>query len=121
MEPAVHQILINDIETMITDKGGIDETLAKSYRKQAESLIEDQQDHPLKADLSSSLEKLRERIHQQVEKRDRDYEKVITELEAATNALEGETLKVAVDSTHLALAIAGQILGLSAPRQAEVN
>ena len=121
MEPAVHQILINDIETMITDKGGIDETLAKSYRKQAESLIEDQQDHPLKADLSSSLEKLRERIHQQVEKRDRDYEKVITELEAATQALEGEKLKVAEDATHRALSIAGQIHGLSAQRHAEVN
>lgn len=122
MEQAVHQTLINDIETLLlAGAKGIDETQAKTFRKTAEMLLEEQQDHPLKGDLSSCLEKLRERVHTQVEKRDAGFETVMLELKKASAALEEEKLKVAEDATQKALSIAGQIPGLSAQRRADID
>ena len=121
MEPAVHQSLINDIENLLADKKGIDETQAKNYRKTAESLIQEQADHPLKQSLESCLEQLRSRIHDQVKKRDADFEKVMEALEQATEALKEEKLKEAEDAAHRALSIAGQIPGLSQQRHNEIE
>ncbi len=121
MEQAVHQTLINDIETLLAGPGGIDEVQAKHFRKTAEALVTDPEDHPLKGNLSSCLEQLRERIHSQVEKRDADYELVMTELEKAHAALKEEKLKEAEDATQKALSIAGQIPGLSAQRRTDME
>jgi len=121
MEQAVHQTLVNDIETLLASPGGIDEVQAKQYRKTAEALVADSEEHPLKANLSTCLEQLRERIHKQVEKRDSDYERVMAELEKAQAALKEEKLKEAEDGTQKALSIAGQIPGLSAQRRADMD
>jgi len=121
MQDAVHQTLINDIENLLLNPAGIDETQAKSVRKQAETLLEDQLDHPLTKDLEASLTKLRERIHAQVEKRDADFEKVMAQLSIANTALKEENLKTVEDATHKALSIAGQIPGLSEQRRAEID
>lgn len=121
MQAAVHQTLINDIENLLSSPTGIDETQAKQYRKQAETLINDQLDHPLTKDLEDGLSQLRDRIHTQVEKRDADFEKVIAELGRATQALKEENLKIVEDATHKALSIAGQIPGLSEQRRADID
>ena len=121
MQVAAHQTLINDIENLLSNHVGIDETHAKQVRKQAESLIKDQPDHPLTKDLETNLSQLRDRIHTQVEKRDADFEKVTAELDRATGALKEENLKTVEDATHKALSIAGQIPGLSEQRRAEID
>jgi hypothetical protein len=46
MEQVVHQVLINDIETLLAGAKGIDEVQAKIYRKTAEMILEEQQEHP---------------------------------------------------------------------------
>ena len=121
MQAAAHQTLINDIKNLLSGTAGIDETQAKQYRKQAESLIKDQLDHPLTTDLEAGLSQLRMRIHRQVEKRDADFEKVIAELSRANKALQEENLKIVEEATHKALSIAGQIPGLSEQRRAEID
>ncbi len=121
MEQAVHQTLINDIENLLASAKGIDEIQAKNLRKTAETLLAENNDHPLKGNLTTCLEQLRERIHTQVEKRDADYETVLAELEKARAALKEEKLKIAEDATQKALSIAGQIPGLSAQRRAEMD
>ena len=121
MEPAVHQTLINDIENLLASPAGIDETIAKQYRKQAEQLIQTKPDHTLTKDVKTCLTHLRERIHLQVEKRDADFEKVIAELTRANSALKEENLKTVEDATHKALSIAGQIPGLSDQRRGEID
>ena len=121
MEVAVHQNLINDIENLLTSPAGIDEAIAKQYRKQAENLIQTKPDHALTKDIETCLTQLRERIHTQVEKRDADFEKVIAELTRANAALKEENLKTVEDATHKALSIAGQIPGLSDQRRSEID
>ena len=121
MEQAVHQTLINEIETLLAEPKGIDETVAKTYRKSAEALILEHGSHPLKVNLTTCLEQLRERIHTQVKNRDADYERVMAELKKAAAALKDEKLKAAEDSTQKALSIAGQIPGLSAKRRADID
>ncbi len=121
MQQAVHQTLINDIETLLASPKAIDETQAKDYRQTAETLISEHADHPLLADLTNCLEQLRKRVHTQVEKRDADYELLMAELKKARTALEEDKLKIAEDATHKALSIAGQIPGLSAQRRREME
>lgn len=121
MQAAAQQTLINDIENLLSGSTGIDETQAKQFRKQAEILIKDQLDHPLTKDLEAGLSRLRDRIHVQVEKRDADFEKVIAELNRATQALKEDNLKTVEDATHKALSIAGQIPGLSEQRRTDID
>jgi len=121
MEVAVHQTLINDLENLLASPAAIDEAQAKPLRKQAESLLKDQLDHPLTKDLEKCLAQMRERIHAQVEKREADYEKVLAELSTANAALAEENLQIVEDATHKALSIAGQIPGLSDQRRAEID
>jgi exonuclease SbcC len=121
MQQAVHQTLINDIETLLTKSKSIDETQAKNYRQTAETLISAHADHPLGADLTNCLDQLRKRVHAQIAKRDADYELLMAELKKARAGLEEEKLKVAEDATHKALSIAGQIPGLSAQRRRDME
>ena len=121
MDTAAHQTLINDIENLLGHQAGIEETEAKKLRKSAESILEAQQTHPLKQNLSDQLEKLRERVHGQVEKREKELEIVMSELAKANTAIKKELLKEAEDATQKALSIAGQIPGLSAQRRALID
>ena len=121
MEQAVHQTLINDIENLLAVKKGVDESQAKKFRRQAETLLEAQKDHAMTKSLTTSVEKLRTRVHQQTEKRDKDFEQVIKALTKATDALKTDALKTAEDATQKALSVAGAIPGLSAQRRAEID
>lgn len=121
MEQAAHQILINDIETLLATNKGVDESKAKTLRKKADALIKADKEHALHQSLAACLEKLRERVHKQTEKRDKDYELVLAELKKASQALKAEKLKDAESATQKALSIAGQIPGLSTQRRATID
>ncbi|MEE9447817.1 MAG: DUF349 domain-containing protein, partial [Arenicellales bacterium] len=121
MEQAVHQTLINDIENLLAETAGVDETKAKAFRKSADALIEAHETHPFKQALIDTLESLRTRIHAQVEKRDADFETVITTLDSAKSALKDEKLKEAEDAIQKSLSIAGTIPGLSNKRRGEID
>ena len=121
MQAAAHQNLINDIENLLVKPKGIDESIAKNIRKSAEQLIAAQADHALNQTLTDSLEKLRDRVHRQTNKREKDYELVKTELKKAQAALQEEKLQVAEKATQKALSVAGQIPGLSAQRRAKID
>ena len=121
MEQAAHQTLINDIENLLASNKGVDESAAKTLRKKADELIESDETHALKQNLVEYLEKLRERVHKQTEKRDKDHELVLAELKKANEALKAEKLKDAENATQKALSVAGQIPGLSAQRRANID
>ncbi len=121
MEQAVHQTLINDIETMLSIKAGIDEHQAKTLRKSAQKLIGDSEEHPLKQNLNDCLGQLRTRVHAQIEKRDKDLEQVMEELSTANKSIKAEKLADAEKATQRALSIAGQIPGLSNQRRSEID
>ncbi len=121
MQQAAHQNLINDIENLLNSKKGIDESNAKKLRKRTEKLITLDKDHALNQVLADSLEKLRDRVHRQTSKREKDYKLVKAELKKAQAALKEEKLQLAEKATQKALSVAGQIPGLSTQRRAKID
>ena len=82
------QAILDEISTLLEASGGIDETRAKKVRKAVDALRgnddtpaagEDRQDDESQLDMKidAGLETLRARVHKQVERRNRDYDKAL--------------------------------------------
>lgn len=125
--PEHQQALIDGLTALLSDKKGIDEAIAKQLRKAANNMATAQQAEgsALDASLSATAEKLltevREKTHQQIERREQDYEKVISLLNDTDKSVKANELKKAEESIHKLLSILGTIPGLSNQRKLKID
>ncbi len=125
--PEQQQTLIDGLTALLSDKKGIDEAVAKQLRKAADSMTAAQtiEGSELDASLSETAEKLltevREKTHKQIERREQDYEKVVTLLDEADKSIKGNELSKAEESVHKLLSILGTIPGLSDQRRLKID
>jgi hypothetical protein len=124
--------VLEEIRSLLKRSGAIDEARAKKVRKAAEGLGERTEspggeadeaaiDSGLDAEIRSGLENLRARVHKQVERRNREYEKalgLITELETA---LAGNELQQAERAHNRLLSLMGNVADRSGQRWRDID
>ena len=126
------QAILDEINGLLQNTGNIDETRAKKVRKAIEVLRTDggapatsnddpaedvhAEDIALDTRIDAALETLRARIHKQVERRDRDYEKALKLMDELETALRKNELQHAEKAYHKLMSIMGGIPGLSEQR-----
>ena len=126
------QAILGEIKALLGLTKGIDEARAKKVRKAIdtlrgaadESANDDEDcdaDTQLDAEIDVGLEKLRARIHRQVERRNRDYEKALGLMDELETALKDNELKKAERSHNSLLSIKGNIPGLSEQRWKDIE
>jgi len=131
------QAILDEISALLETSSGIDETRAKKVRKAIDSLrstdstatagedrpADDQtaDDSGLDAEIDAGLEKLRARIHAQVERRNHDYEKSLALTDELEAALKNNELQQAERAYHKLMSIMGNIPGLSEQRWKDIE
>jgi len=126
------QAILDEISVLLGASNGIDEARAKKVRKAVDALrsgddppaaVEDLQvaDGALDATIDAGLETLRARIHKQVERRNRDYEKALGLMDELETALRDKELQKAERANSTLLSIMGNIPGLSEQRWQDVE
>ncbi|MGD2137189.1 MAG: DUF349 domain-containing protein [Gammaproteobacteria bacterium] len=124
--------ILDEIDALLDDAGGIDETRAKKVRKAVDALRgsgdtsaagEDKPaaDTGLDTEIDTRLETLRARVHKQVERRNRDYEKALGLMGQLETALGNNELQQAERINHSVLSIMGNIPGLSEQRWRDIE
>lgn len=126
------QAILGEINALLEASNGIDETRAKKVRKAIDALRNsddtlaagDENDAPdseLEAKIDSGLETLRTRIHKQVERRSRDYEKALKLMDELETTLRDKELQKAERANNRLLSIMGNIPGLSEQRWQDIE
>ena len=131
------QAILDEISALLETSSGIDETRAKKVRKAIDTLrssdstatagedrpADDQtaDDSGLDAEIDAGLEKLRARIHAQVERRNHDYEKSLALTDELEAALKNNELQQAERAYHKLMSIMGNIPGLSEQRWKDIE
>jgi hypothetical protein len=121
------QAILDEINALLGADNGIDETRAKKVRKAIDALRNTDDtsvtgdDQPadnsdLDATIDTELETLRARIHKQVERRNRDYEKAHQLMDELETGLKANELQQAEHAYHKLMSIMGNIPGLSEQR-----
>jgi exonuclease SbcC len=80
-----------------------------------------EEDSQLDANIDAALEKLRTRIHKQVERRNRDYEKALGLMDEQETALKDNELQQAERAYNKLMSIMGNIPGLSEKRWKDIE
>ncbi len=128
------QAILDEINTLLQVSSSIDETRAKKVRKATEVLHnshavtagegddhEDEDESTLDAQIDAALETLRARIHKQVERRIRDYDKARLLMDELETALNDNELQHAEHAYHKLMSIMGAIPGLSEQRWRDIE
>ena len=136
-EPGKRQAILDEINALLEASNGIDEARAKKVRKAIDTLRnvdntptagEDQpaDDQPaadgqLDTQIDAALETLRTRIHKQVERRNRDYEKALRLTDELETAVKDNELQQAERTHNQLMSIMGNIPGLSEQRWKDIK
>jgi hypothetical protein len=126
------QAILDEISALLEAARGIDETRAKKVRKAVDILRgnddapataqgQSMQDSQLDAKIDAGLETLRARVHKQVERRNRDYDKALKLMEEVETALKHNELQQAERSNQKLLSLMGNIPGLSEQRWQDIE
>jgi len=126
------QAILDEINALLETSAGIDETRAKKVRKASDALRDTDtaaaaeadtpaEDNGLDAYIDAGLETLRVRIHKQVERRNRDYEKALQLMQETETLLKGNELQKAEHAYHSLMSIMGAIPGLSEQRWQDID
>jgi hypothetical protein len=121
------QSILEEIHALLAATGGIDEARAKKVRKAVEAL-RNADDPPaaaeeatLEAQIAAGLDRLRTRIHRQVERRNRAYDKALGQMDVLESALKANELQAAERAHGTVLSIMGNIPGLSDQRWQDIE
>ena len=121
------QAILDEINALLGATDGIDESRAKKVRKAIDAL-RNTDDTPVTGDdqpadssdldttIDAGLDALRVRIHKQVERRNRDYEKALLLMDELETTLNADELQQAEHAYHTLMSIMGNIPGLSEQR-----
>ena len=131
-DPVNRQAILDEINTLLAASSAIDETRAKKVRKATEALRdtdsappvgenEHAEDSGLDEKIEAGLETLRARVHKQVERRNRDYEKALNLTDQLESALKDNELRQAERAYHTLMSIMGAIPGLSEQRWRDIE
>lgn len=126
------QAILGEINALLEASSSIDETRAKKVRKAIDSLRnsddalaageeDNATDSELEAKIDAGLETLRARIHKQVERRNRDYEKALKLMDELETTLNDKELQKAERANNRLLSIMGNIPGLSEQRWQDIE
>jgi exonuclease SbcC len=126
------QAILDEIDALLEASRVIDETRAKKVRKALDALrgtgdapaageAAPEEDAALDAKIDAGLETLRARIHKQVERRGRDYEKALNLMETLETALKANELQQAERAYNRIMSIMGNIPGLSEQRWQDIE
>ncbi len=126
------QAILEEIDALLEAANGIDEARAKKVRKALDTLRnpegtpatgddQPEADSELDASIDARLERLRARIHKQVERRNRDYEKALGLMDELEAALGDKELQQAERAHNTLLSIMGNIPGLSEQRWQDIE
>jgi len=126
------QAILGEIDGLLEASNGIDETRAKKVRKAIDALRKGDDalaageenaapDSELDAKIDTGLETLRTRIHKQVERRSRDYEKALGLMDELETTLRDKELQKAERANNRLLSIMGNIPGLSEQRWQDIE
>ncbi|MGD2113077.1 MAG: DUF349 domain-containing protein, partial [Gammaproteobacteria bacterium] len=124
--------ILDEITALLESTKGIDETRAKKVRKALDALRNSAgtsaageeasaQDSVLDAKIDAGLQSLRARIHKQVERRNRDYDKALKLMAELEAALRDNELQQAEHANQKLLSIMGNIPGLSEQRWRDIE
>jgi hypothetical protein len=127
------QAILGEINALLEAACSIDETRAKKVRKAIDTLRnsddalatgeeeDNATDSELEAQIDAGLETLRARIHKQVERRNRDYEKALRLMDELETTLRDKELQKAERANNRLLSIMGNIPGLSEQRWQDIE
>ena len=127
------QAILGEINALLEAACSIDETRAKKVRKAIDTLRnsddalatgeeeDNATDSELEAQIDAGLETLRARIHKQVERRNRDYEKALRLMDELETTLSDKELQKAERANNRLLSIMGNIPGLSEQRWQDIE
>ena len=151
VELANRQAILDEINALLEAPGAIDEARAKHVRKALDTLrntdnataagnsehaadsepdtidtaAAGEKEHTteceLDANIDARLEKLRARIHKQVDRRNRDYEKALRLMDELETTLQNKELQKAERANHSLLSVMGNIPGLSEQRWQDIE
>lgn len=124
--------ILGEINALLEASSGIDEARAKKVRKAIDTLrssndptVAGEDSHgevsELDATIDAGLETLRARIHKQVERRNRDYQKALRLMDELEIAVRDKELQKAERANNRLLSIMGNIPGLSGQRWQDVE
>ena len=127
-----HEAILGEINALLEATGSIDETRAKKVRRAIETLrnnndtlaageADNEAHRELEAKIDAGLETLRARIHKQVERRNRDYEKALRLMDELETTLNDKELQKAERANNRLLSIMGNIPGLSEQRWQDIE
>jgi len=131
-KPRDRQTILDEINALLRASGGIDETRAKQVRKAIDALRTTNstsaagegpgaEDNELDVQIDAGLETLRSRIHKQVERRNRDFDKAHRLMDELESALGDNELQQAERAHHALMSILGNIPGLSEQRWKDIE
>ena len=126
------QAIFDEINALLEASNDIDETRAKKVRKALDALrsatgeTADGEEHreadiQLDANIDAGLETLRARIHKQVERRKRDYEKALKLIDELETALKNDELQKAERANNRLLSLMGNVPGPSEQRWKDIE
>ena len=127
------EAILGEINALLEAAGSIDETRAKKVRKAIDALRnsdaataagegeDNATNSELDAQIDAALETLRARIHKQVERRNRDYEKALRLMDELETTLGDKELQKAERANNRLLSIMGNIPGLSEQRWQDIE
>lgn len=127
------QAILEEIDALLAARNSIDETRAKRVRKaldamrgntaeaEAEAVAVPRDDTQLDDLIDARLETLRSRIHRQVERRKRDYDKALGLADELEQAVRDNELQKAQHAEKILLSIMGNIPGLSEQRWKDIE
>lgn len=124
-----HQAVLEEITTLLADRAVIDEAHAKRIRKAAEALrgtgeaadgTVQGSETGLDLQIEAGLEKLRTRIHRQVERRKQHHDRALELLDTLERAVRENELQKAIEAEKKLQSMAGNIPGLSEQHSREI-
>lgn len=118
--PGNRQAILDEIRALLEESGDIDEARAKKVRKAVDALRDttdtpdagnnlDEAERQLDAGISAGLDKLRSRIHRQVERRKHNLEKALGLMDELENTLRDNELQKAERAHNRLLSLMGNI------------
>lgn len=120
------QAIFEELTTLLAARNTIDETHAKHVRKAAEALRETcespdgTEPDELDRQIDAGLEKLRARIHRQVERRKRGHDRALDLLNELERAVRENALQQAIAAEKKLQSMTGNIPGLSEQHSREI-
>ena len=125
------QDILTEISALLATSGDIDEARAKKARKAAEALRSSadamadtearEEDRQLDANIDAGLEKLRARIHKQVEHRKRNLEKAVGLMDELETSLRDNELQKAERAHNRLMSLMGNIPVRSEQRWQDID